>query len=764
MKLITLLTLFLGLGCPLFAQEFSLFYNSDEFQLSQKQKDELQAFVASLPHRPFAYRVNIEGFCDASGSVAQNRLLSAKRAETVKQHLLTAKFRATNISAAGKGSIPIIQAKDPELQKSRARRVDMVFSPIQMSIPDILGVKPPGEDFEIDATNGSTVEFNGNVISIPPNAFVDSKGNPVKGKVKLKYCEFRTVTDFILSDVTMTLLQQKEAYHFHSAGMFSLEAFQKGEKLELADEASANVLFKLEETTPGINFYRYDPATRTWGTLAQITSPFGDNFLQPGTCGRVELRQDSLSEPEYHYPCAMPECQQDVYAVNTVTKMANSETRMTHHMLLLDSSINTLETLPKQRRQNQRRGEKRSKKLKERRDLVLESTPVFYLFDTKLRGKNYVAIRMKSKYNRGALDHKDNPAKNFAVKLTYAGRAIRKKIGGQGFDRVEMVEQDKGIVLRLMGKDTVDIPIKSAVQRSNAKRKMTRQQQRELIWNVDELLGKQQKVIAELQQKMKQDSLAIDSMMGLDSFYRIKIDTALARRGRLDSLLCLHQYDMLLDGSVTTDPLMWAKNFDQNKDAYKIKYSALRKKDRFKACEEAEKKRKAILKALEEERRKAMLAEAKRLEEARKKWEEENKDLIAREKAADQTFKDLKIDRLGMYNCDQIKRMMAAREIRPTYEDTNGEELNIALVFVTDKSMNGIVRYDGYRGLSPYKMKIGKFSNKLIAVSEFGSTWVYDLKENADALKGKKPVIVLKNQVVKGNLESLDEAVSEKES
>lgn len=757
MKLITFLTLFLGLGCQLFAQEFSLFYNSDDFQLSQKQKDELQGFIKELPHRPFAYQVKIDGFCDASGSVAQNRVLSTKRAETIKQHLLAAEFRSNNITAAGKGSIPIALEKDLENQKSEARRVDIAFSPIQMSVPDVLGVKPPGEDFEIDATTGTTVEYNGNVISIPPNAFVDSEGNPIKGKVKLKYREFRTVTDFILSDVTMTLLQQKEAYHFHSAGMFSLEAFQKNEKLELADGASANVLFRLEENTPGINFYRYDSETRTWGTIAQVTSKFSSINDRDWMCGTAQLRNGPLGDTIYHYPCAMPECQQDVYAVNTVTKMAIGKTGMTPHMLLLDSSIKTLETLPKKRRQNQHRGEKRSQKLKDRKELILKSTPVFYLFDTKLRGKNYVSIRMKSKYSMGTLSHKDNPCKDFAVKPTYAGRAIRRRIGGKGFDRVEMVEQDERIVLRLMGSDTVDIPIKSAVQRSNSKRKMTKQQQRELIWNVDDLLEEQQKVIADLEKEMQKDSLAIDSMWSLGFVYRTRIDTAIARRSRLDSLLCLHQYDMLLDSSASTDRITWANNFDKNKEAYKARYGALKKGDRFKACEEAEKKRKALIRELEEKRRKAA-------EEARKKWEEENKELAARQKATNQAFKELKIDRLGMYNCDQIRRMANAREIRPTFTDADGKELDIFLAFVTDRSMNGIVRYDGYGGMSPYKMSIGKFSTKLIAVSEFGSTWVYDLKENRNALKGKKPVIVLKNQIVKGNLESLDKAVSEKES
>lgn len=73
------------------------------------------------------YRIQIQGHTDSVGSERYNRVLSQKRAESVKQYLLQHfSIKPTNLTAAGYGkSDPIAPNETPE-GRSKNRRVQVV--------------------------------------------------------------------------------------------------------------------------------------------------------------------------------------------------------------------------------------------------------------------------------------------------------------------------------------------------------------------------------------------------------------------------------------------------------------------------------------------------------------------------------------------------------------------------------------------------------------------------------------------------------------
>lgn len=99
----------------------------------------------------------------------------------------------------------------------------------------------------------------GTHIEIPENAFQDSLGNAVTGKVTFKFREFHSAKAAMLSGIPMQLASDRGQF-MQSLGMTELRAFQKGEELKLrqgkevkVDLASAAMpddefqLFYLEE-------------------------------------------------------------------------------------------------------------------------------------------------------------------------------------------------------------------------------------------------------------------------------------------------------------------------------------------------------------------------------------------------------------------------------------------------------------------------------------------------------------------------------------
>ncbi len=131
--------------------------------------------------------------------------------------------------------------------------------------PPLQGVNVAYAVFELNAISDTILNYpNGSVLHVPSNAFLDQKGNPVKGKVELSYREFHDAADFFVSGIPMTYDSAGNRYHFESAGMFEIKAFKNGEALLANGNEQINIQMASDMNGSRFNIYFLDTAARRW--------------------------------------------------------------------------------------------------------------------------------------------------------------------------------------------------------------------------------------------------------------------------------------------------------------------------------------------------------------------------------------------------------------------------------------------------------------------------------------------------------------------
>ncbi len=127
------------------------------------------------------------------------------------------------------------------------------------------------QEFSVNVSKDTTLLFNtGSLIKIPENIFVDAQGNAITGLVELKYREFHNVGEIILAGIPMTYDSAGSGYHFESAGMFELNAFQNGMPVFIANDKSIEVrLASLDKNGTKFNQYYLDPASQKWNYIGE---------------------------------------------------------------------------------------------------------------------------------------------------------------------------------------------------------------------------------------------------------------------------------------------------------------------------------------------------------------------------------------------------------------------------------------------------------------------------------------------------------------
>ena len=158
--------------------------------------------------------------------------------------------------------------------------------PFEMSISAPFEETVEFSTTKINADSGGVFTLaSGSRITLPENALVDKNGNPVKGEVDLKFREFHSAIDILLSGIPMQLDESGSEY-MSSGGMMEIRASQNGEELELAEGKSAAIelisevdikegyqLFYLEDDKTWSKGESFDciPNTRKDSTLTAIS-------------------------------------------------------------------------------------------------------------------------------------------------------------------------------------------------------------------------------------------------------------------------------------------------------------------------------------------------------------------------------------------------------------------------------------------------------------------------------------------------------------
>lgn len=113
------------------------------------------------------------------------------------------------------------------------------------------------QNLQANSEEGDTLYLANNTrIIIPNNAFVDSLGNSIKGKVDINFKEYHTEAEVILSGIPMQYHSIGTEYTLETDGMFKISGEQNGSKVEIAPNKKLKVKTQsYKEDTPCFNYY-----------------------------------------------------------------------------------------------------------------------------------------------------------------------------------------------------------------------------------------------------------------------------------------------------------------------------------------------------------------------------------------------------------------------------------------------------------------------------------------------------------------------------
>ncbi len=109
----------------------------------------------------------------------------------------------------------------------------------------------------------------GSRINIPKDAFLDSKGNIVTGKVNLKYREFSNALDIYLAGIPMRYDSAGNNMVFETAGMLEIEASSNNKPVYVNPNSKITVNMNSFETGGKYNLYQLDTVSGKWKNIGK---------------------------------------------------------------------------------------------------------------------------------------------------------------------------------------------------------------------------------------------------------------------------------------------------------------------------------------------------------------------------------------------------------------------------------------------------------------------------------------------------------------
>ncbi|HEV7231590.1 MAG TPA: hypothetical protein VGO45_09700 [Bacteroidia bacterium] len=136
-------------------------------------------------------------------------------------------------------------------------------------------IKPvlPGADvlpvsFQLKSGTDTVLAYlKGTLLHIPANAFLDSKGNKVQGRVELRYREMHRLSEFFVSGIPMTYDSAGHQYCFESAGLLEIAAFQDGLPVFANPKQPIRIVMLSDVASSRFNIYYLDTTAHAWSFI-----------------------------------------------------------------------------------------------------------------------------------------------------------------------------------------------------------------------------------------------------------------------------------------------------------------------------------------------------------------------------------------------------------------------------------------------------------------------------------------------------------------
>ena len=713
MKKICLILLLLLLHNFVFSQlndGLEVHFKSDSFEIQEIEKIKLQTFLNNFSSDKFTYKIVITGHTDNEGSTKYNLILSKNRATEIAYSLEQNGFLKSQFILDAKGFNEPKTSNYTQDGKAINRRVSIQIT--KRIYPEkVIGNHTLKEDFySVDTANDEIIKYKtGSVITIPKNSFEDKNGNPVTGKVDISYIEYRDPIDIVLSDISMNHKENSENVHLNSAGMNKILAFQNGKPVYLKKDSNITVDFPLAKNLENTNFYKYDSISRNWTEIKKLTPSISGLSKWIDSSTNFDTIKSSIYNTNYNL-CAIDTCTRlKSLRIAGIEFATSDESIITRYNAETNYKKKT-DSLNKIKLKKRFESLNNSIKMYERK--IAANVPRITNYSTRIENSNpkyalkiilnskdefIFNIKFKVKNNVENIDFTNS---NWQTNSLENQEKINNSIDKNYTfcEIIPSVENKYTITI----KDSLNeiilnnislLNVRNEEKNSNVKVAAMNKSYSDQLNRIKKFTGLKNKLVVKNQFSQDKINYYKNLIKAIDS------TTTYPNRFNLNcfwnnSITFMSEKETQL--SITD----WLDYFEKNKATMQSRYEAI---TFSKECEK-------------------QFVENQRLQ----KIQDENQQKITTVYSnANELTKSLNISNLGIYNCDQIARLKNLIIINANYLNEKGETVLPVFIYLVDIELNGILKYDGNYGYSPYHFAYSESAlNTLLAFDESGNSYL----------------------------------------
>ncbi len=146
----------------------------------------------------------------------------------------------------------------------KKNKLNTIVSKIESPLPSLLQ-----KNDVVTINNPYDTSFfklsNGTILEVPSFAFIDKEGKLIKGKVSLRYKEYKDAVQILASGIPMEYDSAGSAQILQTAGMFEMYGFDSiGKAVFINPEKKIKVNMLSPVLEPDYNFYVFDTLNSNW--------------------------------------------------------------------------------------------------------------------------------------------------------------------------------------------------------------------------------------------------------------------------------------------------------------------------------------------------------------------------------------------------------------------------------------------------------------------------------------------------------------------
>lgn len=226
-----------------------LYFETDAFLLTDSHQDMLQGWLDSLQHLEWE-SLTIEAHTDSVGSLSYNKVLSARRAASVKRYVLGKGIDNETLQVAFFGESTPLRDNGTEATRRYNRRVDLVARLTTTHKPiDLVALYKPLQtayqffyaDLEADTAFKTSA---GVLLGVRQQSFLCSNGTVYAGKAEIRVLESISRGDMLRNNLSTNTPDQL----LETGGMLEVRAY--GSCGELTVNPDAPITIMMPTRTP----------------------------------------------------------------------------------------------------------------------------------------------------------------------------------------------------------------------------------------------------------------------------------------------------------------------------------------------------------------------------------------------------------------------------------------------------------------------------------------------------------------------------------